>query len=288
MLIKLGIAGIDELDWASNGKVGAEFVSTGIVFPAGARASLGDGVDDPVWHSEGPAIQDRTSFKASTLELDWASNGKEEAEPVSTGIVFPVGTMASFGDGVDGPAWHSEGPGIQDRTSFTISTLELDWASNNKVEAEPVSTGIVFPVGTMASFGDGVDGPAWHSEGPGIQDRTSFTVSTFELDWTSKGKVDAEIVSTGIVFPVGTVASLGDGVDGLAWHSEGPGIQDCTSLTASTLELDWASNGRGDAKIVSTGIVFVVGIIALLGDGGDGVAWHSEGPENRTVMAVTV
>jgi len=48
MFIKLGIAGIDELDWASNGKVGAEFVSTGIVFPAGARASLGDGVDDPV------------------------------------------------------------------------------------------------------------------------------------------------------------------------------------------------------------------------------------------------
>ena len=47
-------------------------------------------------------------------------------------------------------------------------------------------------VGTMASLGDGVDGLAWHFEGPGIQGRTSFTDSPFELGWASNGKADAE------------------------------------------------------------------------------------------------
>jgi len=64
--------------------------------------------------------------------------------------------------------------------------------------------------------------------------------------------------------PVGTMASLGDGVGDLPRHSEGPegmaedgpGIQDRKSFTVFTLELDWASSGEADEKFSCLAVLF--------------------------------
>jgi len=132
--------------------------------------------------------------------------------------------MASLRDGVGGLLRHSEVPeGIlagdpgKDRTSLTVSTLELDWASSGKVDAEDSS---VFLEETVATLGDGVGGLPLHSKGPEwisgggplIQGRTSLAVSTLVLAWASSGRTGAEVSS---VLSVGNMASLGDGVGNL-------------------------------------------------------------------------
>ena len=60
----------------------------------------------------------------------------------------------------------------------------------------------------MASLGDGVGDLPRHSEGPeimaedgpGIQDRKSFTVFTLELDWASNGDADEELSCLAVLF----------------------------------------------------------------------------------------
>ena len=58
-----------------------------------------------------------------------------------------------------------DGPGIEDRKSFTVFTLELDWASNGKADKEFSGLAVLF----CSADEQGVDGDVFSAD-PKIDD----------------------------------------------------------------------------------------------------------------------